>query len=353
MQIWTTPRLNEFFSFEELPVRLLPDHEIKKIFLNHAEPDDIAVVGIDDDYLHFLADARERGIIGPIIIISPEPIMYEADHQRFNTLVLDLKKMGGEAVYDIVHYLLFMARHYHVSLPAFLPSLPPSPHGSDEKPVDDPGAILKQLTYLHREEIPVIVAIDIQEHGEPVAARGVCRLKAITDNSLVLSGFKQSVFFQAVRKASFFKMYHSYRQLNHEAIVDIQKTTDTEIQAALPNRLFVKKDIRIQPNKKKPVVLHVSVPGEPTTGCKVIDISTRGIGFLSSRNFPVDSVFSLTIQLPDPLIIILATGTIRYKKESREGIHYGAEIRPHPWDEESIARYVMKREAEIIGMLRY
>lgn len=353
MQIWTTPKLNELFTIEELPVRLLPDHEIKKIFLHHAEPDDIAVVGIDDDYLNFLAEARERGIVSPILIISPEPIMYEPDLQRFNALVLDLKKMGSDAVYDIVHYVLFTARHYRVSLPPELPPLASSIPPADTKSVEDAAAIRKQLAYLHKEEIPVIVAMDIQEHGVPVTARGICAIKAITDDSIVLNRFKQAVFLQAVKKGSSLKLYYTYRQLNHEAIVDIQRTRDTEIHASLPDRLFIKKDIRIQPNRKKPVALHVFAHGEPTTACKVIDISTRGIGFVCPRHFPVDSVFSLTIQLPDPQTIILTTGIFRYMKESMEGIHYGAEIRPHPWDEESIAKYVMKREAEIISLLRY
>jgi hypothetical protein len=353
MQIWTTPKLNELFSFEELPVRLLPDHEIKKIFLHHAEPDDIAVVGIDDDYLDFLAEARERGIISPILIISPEPIMHEPELQRFNALVLDLKKMGSEVVSDIVHFVLFTARHYRVSLPPVLPPLAPSMLPADTASVEDAATIRKQLVYLHKEEIPVIVAMDIQEHGAPVTARGVCAIKTITDDSIVLNRFKQAVFLQAMKKGGSLKLYYTYRQLNHEAIIDIQRTTDTEIHASVPDRLFIKKDIRIQPNKKKPVGLYVFASGEPTTACKVLDISTRGIGFICPRHFPVDGVFSLTIQLPDPHMLILTSGIFRYKKESMEGIHYGAEIRPHPWDEESIAKYVMKREAEIICLLRY
>ena len=353
MRIWTTPKLNELFIIKELPVRLLPDQEIKQMFLQHAEPDDIAVVGIDDDYLDFLAKARECSIIGPILIISPEPIMYEIDLQRFNALVLDLKKMGTEAVYDIVHYVLFTARHYRVSLAPVIPPPAQCNLPIDMTPVEDVSTIRKQLDYLHREEIPVIVAMDIQEHGVPVTARGVCAIKSITDNSIVLNRFKQAVFLQAMKKGKSLKLYHTYRQLNHEAIIDIQRTTNTETYASLPDRLFIKKDIRIQPNRKKPVSLHVITPGEPTTACNVQDISTRGIGFVCLRHFPVDSIFSLSIQLPDPNMIILTPGIMRYKKESREGIHYGAEIRPHPWDEESIAKYVMKREAEIISLLRY
>jgi hypothetical protein len=353
MQIWTTPKLNELFSIEELPLRLLPDHEIRKFFLNHAQPDDIAVLGIDDDYLTFLTTVRERAIVCPIIFVSPEPIMHEPDLQRFNALVLDLKKMGNEAVNDIIHYVLFTARHYQVALPPVLPPLAPHEQGQEHKPVEDGAVILKQLTYLRKEDIPVIVGMDIRENGIPVSARGVCSLKSIGDNFIVLSRFKQPVFLEAMRKGSPLKIYYTYRQMNHEAIVDIQKTTDTEVHTSLPTRLFVKKDIRIQPNQKKPIVLYVSVPGEPTTACRVADISTRGIGFVCSRHFPDDQVFSLSIQLPDPAAIILATGIIRYKKESMEGIHYGAEIRPHAWDEESIAKYVMKREAEIISILRY
>jgi hypothetical protein len=49
---------------------------------------------------------------------------------------------------------------------------------------------------------------------------------------------------------------------------------------------------------------------------------------------------------------VVTGGIIRFKKECIGGIRYGAEIKPHPWDEESIAKYIMKRETEIIGLLR-
>jgi hypothetical protein len=56
--------------------------------------------------------------------------------------------------------------------------------------------------------------------------------------------------------------------------------------------------------------------------------------------------------LPDPQVVVVATGCIRYKKETSCGYQYGAEIMPHPWDAEQIAQYMMKREQEIIGLLR-
>jgi len=34
------------------------------------------------------------------------------------------------------------------------------------------------------------------------------------------------------------------------------------------------------------------------------------------------------------------------------GTRYGAETQPHPWEEELIAKYIIKQEMELIGLLR-
>jgi hypothetical protein len=100
------------------------------------------------------------------------------------------------------------------------------------------------------------------------------------------------------------------------------------------------------------VDLFALIPNEPTTRFKVFDISPQGIGFLCNRDLPVNSIYALMIMLPDPPAVVVTSGILRFKKESSNGIRYGAEFRPHPWDEESIAKYTMKREAEIISIVR-
>ena len=59
-----------------------------------------------------------------------------------------------------------------------------------------------------------------------------------------------------------------------------------------------------------------------TINYQAVDISPRGLGFLCTRDLPVGDQFNFTIMLP------------------------------HPWDADRIAAYVMKREPEIIGLIR-
>lgn len=174
----------------------------------------------------------------------------------------------------------------------------------------------------------------------------------MTDDSLVLHNFRQSTLLNAQIKGLSIQLYITYKQKNHGSTVAIQSMTDKDVTTSLPTSLFITREIRIQPSQSKPMGLYVLIPNEPTTIVKVTDISPRGTGFVRTRGLPPDGVYGLTIMLPDPQAVVVTGGVIRYKMESGQGIRYGAEIRPHPWDEESIARYVMKRESEIVSLLR-
>jgi hypothetical protein len=352
MPIWTTPELNELLLIKELPLRLLPPKQIKAAFLAEAGPGDMAVIMIDDEYLEFLAAARERSIIGPIILISPEPTMVEADLHHSNVLVLDLKKMGPVAVKNIAHVIINLAARHIDPLTPDVQSVCMASERTEDQPIEDRAAIRERLQFAHKKEIPAMIAFEIMEKGEPVKVRGLCSIRAITDDSIVFHNFKQSTLLKAMKKGLSLWLYFTYKQKNHGSTITVQSTTDKDVTASMPTRLFITREIRIQPSQSKPIGLYVLIPNEPTTIVKVTDISPRGIGFVCARDLPADSVYGLTIMLPDPQAVVVTGGVIRYKKESGQGIRYGAEIRPHPWDEESIARYVMKREAEIINLLR-
>ena len=223
---------------------------------------------------------------------------------------------------------------------------------NEEKPIEDPVVIHERLAYIHHKGFPVTMAFEVREGCEPVTARGTCTMKEVRDDGVVFHNFKQSLLFRGIKKDDAIKAFFSFKQVHHEMNVVIQKITDKEITTTVPAKLFNSKDIRIQPNENKPVSLYVLIPNEPTTDFKVIDISPRGLGFLCTRDLPMNSAYSFTIILPDPRAVVVTGGIIRFKKECVDGIRYGVEIKPHPWDEESIVKYIMKRETEIIGLLR-
>ena len=336
----------------ELPLRVLPQNEVKIAFLAQSAPEDIAIIGIDDEYLEFLAAVKERGIQCPVLFISPEPTITEADLLHFNALVLDLKKMGLVSVRNIVHVILKLAARQGGVFAPGIPFESAAAGSAEEGSIEDAKVVRERLAFIHKKEIPAMVAFEVRENGNPVTARGLCSIKDIRDDALVFYRFKQSLLLKSMKKGQFITVYVTYKQKNYGAVVTVQSTTDKELNASLPAKLFYTREMRIQPNQSKPVGLYVLIPNEPTTRIQVLDISPRGIGFLCPRELPIDAVYGLTIMLPDPQAIVVASGIIRFKKESSNGIRYGAEMRPHPWDEESIAKYIMKREAEIIGLLR-
>ena len=352
MPIWTTPELNELLAIKELPLRLLPPKQIKAAFLAEAAPGDMAVIMIEDEYLEFLAAAKERSIAGPIILISPEPTIVEADLHHYNALVLDLKKMGLVAVKNIAHVIIKLAAQPANALIPHIQTVGMDSERTEDQPIEDRAAILERLRFAHKKELPAIIAFEIMENGEPIKVRGLCSIREITEDSLVFHNFKQSTLFKAMKKGLSIQLYFTYKLKNHVSAVTVLNTTDKDITTSVPTRLFVTREIRIQPSLSKPIGLYVLIPNEPTTMVKATDISTRGIGFICTRDLPADGVYGLTIMLPDPQAVVVTGGVIRYKKDSDQGIRYGVEIQPHPWDEESIARYVMKREAELISLLR-
>jgi len=352
MPIWTTPQMQEQLQLKELPLRVLSPNEIKTAFLAQSAPEDIAILGINDEYLEFLAAVKERGIQCPVLFISPEPTITEPDLLRFNALVLDLKKMGLTSVRNIVQVILRLAaRQGGVYAPGI--SFDAATAGrADEGSVEDAKVVRERLAFIHKKEIPAMISFEVRENGNPVMARGLCSIKDIRDDALVFHRFKQSMLVKSLKKGQFITVYVTYKQKNYGAVVTVLNTTDKELVASLPTKLFYTREMRIQPNLSKPVGLYVLIPNEPTTNLQVLDISPRGIGFLCPRDLPIDAVYGLTITLPDPQSIVVTSGAIRFKKESSNGIRYGAEMHPHPWDEESIAKYIMKRETEIIGLLR-
>jgi hypothetical protein len=351
MPIWTTPELNERFAITELPLRLLPESDVKAGFLAQAGPGDVALISIDDDYLRFLSDIEERGLTGPILFISPEPTIIEADLHRYNALVLDFKKMGHTVIRNIIHVVLDLVARQGGCI-ADIAVDAGSAQRREEKPIDDAAAIRDRIVYIHGKGFPVTMAFEVRESCEPVTARGTCLIKEVRNDGIVFSNFKQSLLLKGMKKGDTVKAFFTSKQAHHEMSATVQQVTDKEIVTTFPAKLFNSKDIRIQPNESKPVGLYALIPNEPTTIYRVIDISPRGLGFLCTRDLPMNSAYSFTIILPDPRAIVVTGGIIRFKKECMDGIRYGVEIRPHPWDEESIAKYIMKRETEIIGLLR-
>ena len=352
MHVWTTPQLDNLCSLKELPTRLLSPDEVKASFLAQCAPGDIVLIPFDDDYLEFLMAAKKRGISSLILFISPEPTITEADLHGYNALVLDIKKMGEGTVRKVVQVILELtARQTGTAVPGIACAVP-SAGATREKPVDDLSVILGQLAYVCKKEVPVMIALEMREHGQPVTIRGLCLIREVRDDAITFHHFKQSLVIKEMKTGQSIMLHYPYKENSHSFIVVVRHSTENELFTSVPTRLFPTRGFRIQPNHSKPIQLYVHIANDPTISFKVFDISVRGICFLCTRDLPVDTAYSFTIVLPDPQAVVVTTGIIRFKKETGQGIRYGAELRPHAWDEDTIVKYIMKRETEIMALLR-
>ncbi len=354
MHAWTTPQINELLNIKNVPLRIHSAETLKQEFLSGSGPGDVVIAGIDDEYIQFLSEAQGRDIYGPILLVSPEPTMVEKDLNRYNALVLDLKTMGPDTVRSIVHILLDLAARQgglpcpHIPSDAQLEGKP------EKRPIDERAAVYDKLRHVQEKELPAMIAFDIQEHGEVVTARSLCALKEVREDSLVFDQIKHPSLLKGMKHGKLVKISFTYKHINYAGVVFVDQAHKNEVVTSAPKQLFITREMRIQPNAEKPVYLYAHIQHEPTTRLKVFDISTRGIGFLCTRDLPPDRVYGFTIMLPDPPAIVLTSGIIRFKNRMAHDqyVRYGAEIRPHPWDEEVIAKYIMKRDAEIMKLVR-
>jgi hypothetical protein len=352
MHVWTTREFNSLLSITELPIRLFPRDELKIAFLAQYSPRDIAIIPFDDEYLEFLSAVKKQGISSLILLISPEPTIIETDLQGFNALVLDIKTMGEGTVKQIVHVILELAAHQEgVAGPGVIFDNR-TPGTKREKPVEDLSVILGQLADVCKKDVPVMIAMEMHEAGHLVTVRSLCTIKDVRNDAIVFHKFKQSLFLKEMKVGQSVMLHYPFKQNSHSFIVMVRHSRENELLTSVPTQLFPTRGFRIQPNQSKPVRLYVHIANEPSINFKVLDISIRGIGFVCTRDLSVDTKHGFTIVLPDPPVIVVTVGIVRFKKESSQGIRYGAEFRPHPWDEENIAKYIMKREGEIMALLR-
>jgi len=352
MHVWITPQLNSHFFIKDLPLRLLPQNELRSAFLEQCAPGDVAIIPFDDEYLAFLTVAKSKGIANLILFISPEPTITVADLQGFNALVLDIKNIGEGAVKQIIRIILELAagKSEH-AVPGIIYDIK-TPGVTREKPVDDLAVILEQLSYICKKDVPVMIAMEMRESSQLVTARGLCMIKEVRSDAIVYHKFKLPQFCSEMKTGQSIMLHYAYKQTNNSFIVVVKKTTDNELFTSVPTELFPTRGFRIQPNQSKPISLYIHIANEPTTDYKVLDISIRGIGFMCTRDLALDTAHSFTIILPEPQTVIVTIGIVRFKKETSQGIRYGAELRLHSWDEEHIAKYIMKREAETMALLR-
>lgn len=351
MRVWITKELKELLLLgDELPAKIVDKERIKSVFLIEALPHDIAIFPFEEDYIDFLTEKKRKGLNNPVIFISSEPTMIQENLPSYNALLIDMKRTGKADVRNTIAFVCMLySEATKPSPPITREMITEEP--TRDKPEEDPGNIRKVIDYLIKEGISIIISFSILEADTPVTVRGSCRIKAITDNRLLLIRFKPLAILKGIKEGLPMKAVLP-AETPYECTLKVIKVQDEDVLTSIPDRLFIERRrfLRIEPSPERPVLLYILRHDEPTLPLHVTDISQRGIGFISGREFNLKEIYPFTIILPTRETVV-AYGVIKFKREEKDTFRYGVELFIHPKDEEKIAEYVMKREIEIIQLL--
>jgi hypothetical protein len=351
MHVWTTAELNERYLEKRVPVMIREQEELKKTFVASSEPDDIALLKMDDGYRPFYDAFEERGLPGRILFISSGAVQ-PPESPLANAVVLNADRLETSDIKKIIRFILDLALS-RLNGPAPESACECKPkEKTDDRPLEDRDAIRDLLAHLVKKNLPIALAHEILENGDPVMAKCSCAIKELKEDLLVIHHVRHAHFLKNMKKDTYIRALFPYQHENREGLVCIKDITGSEAVLTIPERLYPKKDIRIQPKKNEPVIIYVLIAHEPTKNYRVIDISPRGVGFLCPRDLPVGGLYNFSIMLPDPQAVVVTQGIIRHKKQAAAGYQYGVEIMLHAWDADIMAKYIMKREVEIMNLLR-
>jgi|Deesub1362B_J571_1020462.scaffolds.fasta_scaffold00226_23 hypothetical protein len=352
MLIWTTPELKELIG-NDFPLKLCDREDIKGDFLRNASLNDGAVIPAEEDYLEFIARVKANGIEGPIIFISSGDFEVSEELYSYNAIYFDKEKVDPLWLRRLLRFIFKIALSrgipdIHVKPPEFSTEKP-----SADRPVVNSTRISEVINYIIEKDISIIISFEIPEKDRAVTVRGVCRLKK-DEKGLKLYHFRPALIIKGMKKDASIKTVLPYKDTAYETTIIIKEVGDREVVVSIPDFLLVerRRHVRVVPSPHKPVRLYILIPGEETISPEVVDISQRGIGFITPRELRVNDVYAFTIVLPEPEEIILSYGIIKYKGTVSAGYRYGVELKIHPKDEEIIAQYITKREVEIIELLR-
>ena len=237
MHVWTTVELNELYLDKRVPVMLYEHEELKKVFAANSEPDDIALVKMDAEYRLFYSAFKKRNFTGRILFISSgmdQPL----DTHLANAVILNADKVGVSDIKKIIRFILDLAL-----------SLLNEPNsniypecGSREKinchPIEDQTVIRDLLVQLAKKNIPVTLAYEIMEYGEPVIAKCACTIKELRENLLVVHNLRYAHFLNSLKKDANIRALLPYKHENREGLASISDIKGSEAILTIPAKLY-------------------------------------------------------------------------------------------------------------------
>lgn len=215
--------------------------------------------------------------------------------------------------------------------------------------------IEKVINKFYTENLPIILAGKIQESRRLITVRFVGYIKEIENKkSLVFYKFRPFLpMFIFKNDSSIRAIFSLSSESSYETILKVKEIDVNTLYTNFPDNAYISRPIRIEPNPKKPVLMYVLNKGDATNLCDVINISEKGVCFVTEREYIVNQQYGFMIILPENFGVVTCYGEIKYRQPDKAGyLRYGAELFNHPKDRAIISRYIMFREKEIMDLLR-
>lgn len=353
MQIWTTIDMTQFLPKATVHVKLkiVPSEEIKPQFLKEAQPNDIAVLKYEEDHMDYVSALRAKGNICPVLFVAIDaPVTFVAEMQ--DAIVLDSHKLGSDEIREIVQFMCRMAENLLVEIKG--KGKAPAVKMPDERPLEDISGIKDLIKLCMAKKNPLVVAVQMERFKESFTARGICTIKELTEDTMVLSTFRPEGLIAGIEGQSKLFVIFPLKNKSFETILDLKKIEGGDVHASIPTKMVLerRRAMRIEPASMKPVTLGMLREGRPTLSLKLADISQRGVGFFLDEDIPKDSEHTFSIFPPAPHEVVISQGIVRFKQKIKGVLRYGIELLVHPDDEKKLSNYVLEREKEVQSLLR-
>ncbi len=228
------------------------------------------------------------------------------------------------------------------------------------KHTDPTGA----FRYLKENGLPLIASFSLEEErGHVITGKCLCYIEDIYGTSRVKLGrFSPHRSPFAMRNAESFYATFDIEGKTYGCIMENITHDSSVLVTDIPRIVspFHRKFLRVEPSRKSPVLLYLTIEGQGTVSHAIKDISERGIGFITDWVPGIDSKLVCGIHMPlDGGIFLLSPAVVVYNREVSEGgnsgiktktpkgVSFGLQLFPHNEDEKKIRLYVMQRELEI------
>lgn len=341
---------------DEFPLRILDINSLIYTLLRDGSPRDIAVLPFLRNFGEILGYIRGRGISGPVIICTKGEIVQLnlLDYAAQGVIFLDSSRLS---------------RHMALGLIAFLQrqqefvQLPEQPLQADRtqavKPSQSPEEIRPLFREITRQRAKILLTCQFRDDLPTLTATcDVIQMAGEIETRLVLDNFSPEEFVGLYNQFGKGKPITGFFTRGDESMgfdLTVSSCRMGRITALLPERIYEQKRkfLRVEPDPRAPVIIHILPDGYRTVSLPVRDVSEQGVGIVSTyTEMKKSQVCPVALVLPSRRTL-LGTAAVMFKGDIEGGsCSYGMSLMLHPSDRQQLQHYVFKRQAGILSSMK-